>query len=291
MNDVAPLDPGLCREHVRRALAEDLGWGDVTTDALVPGTTRARGRIVSLAPATLAGIALAEEAFRQLDPVATFDQRVPDGTVIGAGQVVLDVHGAAGALLTAERTARNFLARLTGIATATARCVALARGCVVRTSRDTTPGLRALEHYAARVGGGAPYRAALDAGLIATTNHVQFTSGLATAVRCVIALQNDLPTTVEVRSLDEVDTALDAGARRLIFGAAWGPSLAAGVARVAGRALVDVIVADADAVASLDAATLQHVACVVVARMPCTGTPPAFTFIAEPDLAGGTSRG
>lgn len=286
MSDVTPLDPGLCREHVRRALAEDLGWGDVTTDAIVAVGHRARARIVASRRTMIAGAALAEEAFRQLDPLATIERRLDDGATAAEGDVVLDVSGSAGALLTAERTARNFLNRLSGIATMTQRCVTAARGCMVRSSRDTTPGLRAVEHYAVRVGGGAPYRAALDAAVVATANHVQFAPGLASAVRQVLALQADLPTSVEVRTVDEIDLAIEAGAHRLIFGPGWGVSLPDGVARAAGRASIDVIVADADALAAVPAEILGCVACVVVPGLTASATPSAFIFVAEPDDPG-----
>ena len=284
---VTPLDPGLCREHVRRALAEDLGWGDVTTDALVAGDRRARGCIVATQPALVAGVGLAEEAFRQLDPLATVGRRVPDGTKVAAGDVVLEVSGSAGAMLTAERTARNFVNRLTGIATLTEGCVAAARGCLVRSSRDTTPGLRALEHYAVRVGGGAPYRAALDAGVVATANHVRFAPGFATAVRQVLALQADLPTSVEVRTPDEIDVALEAGARRLIFGPDWAPACSRGSRAFAGGRPSILIVLGADHLASLPDEALRSVSCVVVPGLTASATPAGFVFVVDPERAGG----
>lgn len=287
MIDVTPLDPGLCREHVRRALAEDLGWGDVTTDALVTGAQRARARIVATHGAILAGIALAEEAFRQLDPLATTDRRADDGAPIAAGEVVLELRGSAGAVLTAERTARNFLNRLTGIATLTRECVDAARGCLVRSSRDTTPGVRALEHYAVRVGGGAPYRAALDAGVVATATHVQFAADLTSAVRQVLGLQADLPTTIEVRTLAEIEQALDAGAHRLIFGLGWTGQLPSGLGVVAGRAAVDLIVPDARALRELPDEILRLVACVVVPALTAAPPPAAFAFVASPEAPGG----
>lgn len=287
MNDGAPLDPGLCREHVRRALAEDLGWGDVTTEAVVARDRRARGRIVATRPALVAGVALAEEAFRQLDPLVVVGCRVPDATRVTAGQVVLEVTGSAGAVLTAERTARNFVDRLTGIATRTDACVAAARGCLVRSSRDTTPGMRALEHYAVRVGGGAPYRTALDTGVVVTATHVKFAPDVAGAVRRITPLQADLPTAVEVCSLDEIEAALGAGARRLLFGRSWGARLVEGLAIVRGRAAADLIVEDADHLASLPDEALQHVACVVVTSLTASATPAGFDFVADPDPAGG----
>src|SRR5688572_25142057 len=123
-----PLDPGLYREIVRRALAEDLGWGDVTTEATVDGAQRARGSIVAKSPCVIAGVDVAAEAFRQLDPAVTFTVRRRDGERCAPGDVVADVRGAAASMLTAERTALNLLQRMTGIATLTRRFVDAAGG-------------------------------------------------------------------------------------------------------------------------------------------------------------------
>jgi hypothetical protein len=166
--------------------------------------------------------------------------------------------------------------------------VDVARGCLVRSSRDTTPGVRALEHYAVRVGGGAPYRGALDAAVVATATHLQFATDLASGVRQVLALQADLPTTIEVRTPTEIEVALDAGAHRLVFGPAWEGDLAAGIGCVAGRAAIDVIVADEHGLAALSSETLHQVACVVVPALTASPAPVAFAFVAEPeDGAGG----
>lgn len=288
MSAVTPLDPGVCREHVRRALAEDLGWGDVTTDALVGGARRARACLIASRSMVVAGVALAEEAFRQLDPLASIVLGVEDGASLDEGGLVLEVSGNAGAILTAERTARNFIARLSGIATVTQRCVAAARGCVVRSSRDTTPGFRLLEHYAVRVGGGAPYRASLDAGVVATAQHLRFAPDLASGVRQVLALQVDQPMSIEVRDATEIDVALEAGARRLIFGPSWGARLAEGIAHAAGRATLDVVLPDEASVAAVPLATLQHVACVVVSGLTATASRGSFVFVVDPADPGGS---
>lgn len=288
MSAVTPLDPGVCREHVRRALAEDLGWGDVTSDALVASVRRARARLIAGRSTVIAGVALAEEAFRQLDPLASIVLGVEDGASLDEGGLVLEVSGNAGAILTAERTARNFIARLSGIATATQRCVAAARGCVVRSSRETTPGFRVLEHYAVRVGGGAPYRASLDAGVVATAQHLRFAPDLAAGVRQLLALQADLPMSVEVCDATDIDTAIDAGARRLVFGPGWGARLAEGIAHAAGRATLDVVLPDDEAVATVPFATLQHVACVVVTSLTAAVSPSAFAFVVDPLDPGGS---
>ncbi|HEY3885261.1 MAG TPA: hypothetical protein VGL62_08650, partial [Vicinamibacterales bacterium] len=140
-----PLDPALYREIVRRALAEDLGWGDVTTDAIVASDSRARGIILAKSSCVLAGIDVATEAFRQLDPGCALEGRAKDGDLCNAGEVVATVRGQTAAMLTAERTALNFLQRLSGIATFTRRFVDATGGAItILDTRKTTPTLRAL---------------------------------------------------------------------------------------------------------------------------------------------------
>ena len=180
----APLDPALYREIVRRALAEDLGWGDVTTDATVPAHLRAKGRLVVKSPCVLAGLAVAAEAFRQLDPGVAFVSRRADGDRCQPGDRVAEVAGFAGALLTAERCALNFLQRMSGIATLTREFVEAAGGdIVVLDTRKTTPTLRVLEKYAVRAGGGANHRATLDEIVLLKDNHIQLAGGVAEALR------------------------------------------------------------------------------------------------------------
>src|SRR5262249_60218728 len=127
-----PMDPALYREVVRRALAEDLGWGDVATDAIVPGELRARGVILCKSDCVIAGIDVAAEAFTQLDPGCVFDRKVKDGDRCKRGETVGEVRGQAAAMLTAERTALNFLQRLSGIATLTRQFVDTTGGRVTR---------------------------------------------------------------------------------------------------------------------------------------------------------------
>ena len=161
-----PLDAALYRELVRRALAEDLGWGDVTTEATVDPALRARGIILAKCDCVIAGLDVAAEAFRQLDPGAAFTiARATTAIAATSGTVVAEVRGSAAAMLTAERTALNFLQRLSGIATLTRRFVDAAGGTIiVLDTRKTTPTLRALEKYAVRAGGGTNHRDGLDDG-------------------------------------------------------------------------------------------------------------------------------
>ena len=144
-----PLDPSVYRQIVRRALAEDLGWGDVTTEATVGAEVRGHGTVVVKAPCVLAGLDVAAEVFRQLDPAVHITLRNRDGDRTEPGAVAAEVRGAAALMLTAERTALNFLQRLSGIATLTRRYVDAAGGRItVLDTRKTTPTLRALEKYA-----------------------------------------------------------------------------------------------------------------------------------------------
>ena len=208
-----PLDPALYREIVRRALAEDMRWGDLTTDATMSSGQRASGEILVKAPCVLAGLEVAVEAFEQLDPHVDVDRRRQDGDACEAGERVARVTGFAAALLTAERTALNFLQRLSGIATLSRRYVEAAAGRItILDTRKTTPTLRPLEKYAVRAGGGVNHRLGLDDGLLIKENHIRLVGSLVEAVKRVREAGHDMPVEVEAESLEEVVAALDAGA-------------------------------------------------------------------------------
>jgi nicotinate-nucleotide pyrophosphorylase (carboxylating) len=235
------LDPALYREVVRRALAEDLGWGDVTTEAIVPPDLRARGSIVARSACVIAGLAVAAEAFRQLDPACVFHAHVADGQPCSAGVCVAEVEGLAGSMLTAERTALNFLERLSGIATLTRRFVDQTAGrVVVLDTRKTTPTLRALEQYAVRAGGGANHRGSLDVGVTVKRNHLGLAGSVAEAVRRMAAANPDMPIEVEVHSLTEADAAVSAGASVIVADRLSVDDLRELVRRSRGRAQVAV---------------------------------------------------
>jgi nicotinate-nucleotide pyrophosphorylase (carboxylating) len=208
----APLDPASYREIVRRALAEDVRWGDVTTEAVVPSELRATGVIAVRAPCVLAGLDVATECFRQLDPHVRVDEARRDGERCESGSELVRLEGRAATLLTAECTALNFLRRLTGIATLTREFADAGGGRItVLDTRQTTPTLRALETYAVRVGGGVNHRVGLDDGVLVGANHVRIAGGIDEAVRRVRAANAELPIEMEVRTLDDVDAALEAG--------------------------------------------------------------------------------
>ena len=207
-------------ELVDRALAEDVGSGDVTTEATVGAGARARAIVVQKAPGVIAGLDAAEAVFRRLD-AGCMIERGPEGQWREAGAEVLRAEGLARALLTGERTALNFLQRLSGVATLTARTVSRVREAggtaTVLDTRKTTPGLRGLEKAAVVLGGGANHRHGLFDAVLVKENHVALAGGVAEAVRRVRAARRDLPVEIEVRDPAELDAALEAGADRLLL--------------------------------------------------------------------------
>jgi nicotinate-nucleotide pyrophosphorylase (carboxylating) len=236
----APLEPALYREAVRRALAEDLGWGDVTTEATVNPSLHARGVILAKCDCVIAGLDVAAEAFRQLDPAAAFVQRVRDSARVASGTVIADVRGSAAAMLTAERTALNFLQRLSGIATLTRRYVdAAAGGIIILDTRKTTPTLRALEKYAVRAGGGINHRAGLDDGILIKDNHIRLGGGVAEVVRKMKAARQEMPIEIEAQSLQQVDEAIAAAADIILIDNLPIEEVREAVRRIAGRAKVE----------------------------------------------------
>ena len=181
MNATYPwLDPQL----VALALAEDIGRGDVTTQACVPAMAQARGQIVARQGGIIAGLPLVAAVFRQVDDIVAVEVLVQDGTHVSAGTVLAALHGPARSLLTGERVALNFLGRLAGIATLTAQCVAAIAGtnAAIVDTRKTTPGLRAVEKYAVRMGGGQNHRFGLDDGILIKDNHIAASGGITAAV-------------------------------------------------------------------------------------------------------------
>jgi nicotinate-nucleotide pyrophosphorylase (carboxylating) len=236
-----PLDPALYRELVRRALAEDFGRGDVTTDAVIDRDRRGRAVLLAKSPCVIAGLDVAAETFRQLDPVVAISVYRQDGEWCEPGVEVAEVRGAASALLTAERTALNFLQRLSGIATVTRKFVDAADGrIIVLDTRKTTPGLRALEKYAVRAGGGVNHRGGLDQGILIKDNHIRLAGSVGEAVARMRAARLEMPTEVEAQSLAQVDDALGAGADIILLDNMTTPEIIEAVKRCAGRARTEV---------------------------------------------------
>jgi nicotinate-nucleotide pyrophosphorylase (carboxylating) len=224
-------------ELVTRALAEDVGDGDVTTAATVPADARARATITQKAPGVVFGLDAAEQTFRSLDPDVALERLVDEG-VWRKGGPVLRIEGSARAILTAERTALNFLQRLSGVATLTARCVQAVDGTGVKIldTRKTTPGLRALEKAAVAAGGGTIYRAGLYDAILIKENHSALAGGVGEAVRRAATFAPELELEVECSTLEEVDEALQAGARRILLDNMNTDQLREAVRHVAGRA-------------------------------------------------------
>jgi nicotinate-nucleotide pyrophosphorylase (carboxylating) len=236
----APLDPALYREAVRRALAEDLGWGDVTTEATVDPLMRARGVIVAKCECVLAGLDVAAEAFRQLDPGAVFSSAGADGDRCLPGTIVAEVRGSAAAMLTAERTALNFLQRLSGVATITRRFVDAAGGAItILDTRKTTPTLRALEKYAVRAGGGTNHRSGLDDGILIKDNHIRLAGGVTEVVRRMKAAHQEMLIEIEAQSLEQVDAAVAAGADVILLDNLPLEETREAVRRIGGRAKIE----------------------------------------------------
>jgi nicotinate-nucleotide pyrophosphorylase (carboxylating) len=230
-------------ELIEAALAEDVGDGDATTAATVHEAARGRATLTQKAPGVISGLGLAAEVFRHLDPSAELELG-PEGVWREAGAVVLVVEGRARALLTAERTALNFLGRLSGIATLTARVVSSVRGAggtaQLLDTRKTTPGLRRLEKAAVAHGGGVNHRAGLYDAVLIKENHSALAGGVDVAVRRAREARPDLPLTVEVRDDAEIDAALEAGAPRLLLDNMTPDEVREAVARIGGRAEIEV---------------------------------------------------
>src|SRR3954464_5883072 len=226
---------------IDRALAEDVGAGDVTTAATVPEGARARATIRQKAPGVISGLAAAVEVFRRLDPDARIERLGPEGEWREAGAPVLRVEGSARGLLTAERTALNFLGRLSGIATKTARIVRAVGpgGARILDTRKTTPGMRMLEKRAVADGGGVNHRIGLFDFILIKENHAALAGGVGEAVRRARAARPDLPLAVEVRDAAEIDEALAAGAPRLLLDNMTPDQVRDAVAQVRGRAVLE----------------------------------------------------
>jgi nicotinate-nucleotide pyrophosphorylase (carboxylating) len=236
-----PLDAGAYRELVRRALAEDFGWGDVTTEGVIDPKQKARAIILAKSRCVIAGLDIASEAFRQLDPVVAVAVKRKDGDLCDAGTTVAEYEGHAAALLTAERTALNFMQRLSGIATLTRQFVDAAAGRItVLDTRKTTPLLRMIEKYAVRAGGGVNHRSGLDDGILIKDNHIRLAGGVGNAVSGMRKKTREMPTEVEAQSLAEVDEALAAGADIILLDNLSTPDILAAVAKCRGRAKTEI---------------------------------------------------
>ncbi|HKO88926.1 MAG TPA: carboxylating nicotinate-nucleotide diphosphorylase [Burkholderiales bacterium] len=228
---------------VRAALAEDLGRaGDITSAAIFPPGTQMRAVMATRKPGILAGIQTARLAFRLIDPLLDIQMLKQDGEKLAPGDRVLQVSGDARAILAAERVALNFVCRLSGIATATAALVEAARPHKARIActRKTTPGLRALEKYGVRVGGGVNHRYGLDDAVLIKDNHIAVAGGVRVAIeRARAAIGHLVKIEVEIDTLAQLDEALAAGVDAVLLDNMQPEQLREAVRKVAGRATVE----------------------------------------------------
>jgi nicotinate-nucleotide pyrophosphorylase (carboxylating) len=237
----APLAPESYRDLVARALAEDIGSGDITTASTVDGGRRAGSVLLAKSRCVIAGLDVAAEAFRQLDPGVDIRILRRDGTLCESGDAIAHIDGRVAALLTAERTALNFLQRMTGIATLTRQFVDAAAGRImVLDTRKTTPLMRALEKYAVRAGGGVNHRFGLADGVLIKDNHVRLAGGVCAAVERMRASNPDLPIEVEAQSSSEVADALQAGADIILLDNLSTPEIIEAVRQCRGRAKTEI---------------------------------------------------
>ncbi|CAN7152779.1 carboxylating nicotinate-nucleotide diphosphorylase [Mesorhizobium amorphae] len=243
MTSLAPLPQIIMEPIVRSALLEDLGRaGDITSDAIIPADCKATLALNARQAGVVAGLDLVMFAFLLVDPGISIQLRCPEGGKVSAGQTIAIVNGPARSLLTAERTALNFLCKLSGIATATATLVNAVRShnAKIVCTRKTTPGLRVLEKYAVRAGGGANHRFALDDAVLIKDNHIAIAGDIRTAIeRARSAIGHMVKIEVEVDRLDQLEIALTAGVDAVLLDNMSVEDLAQAVAMVGGRAITE----------------------------------------------------
>ncbi|MGH6847234.1 MAG: carboxylating nicotinate-nucleotide diphosphorylase [Methylocella sp.] len=238
-----PLARIMVEPLVRAALLEDLGRaGDITTDAIVPAGLAARAALVAREKGVVAGLDLAKLAFELIDPNIAMQVECDEGATVAPSGVIARITGPARGILSAERTALNFLGHLSGIASATASIVAAVRGTKAKIvcTRKTTPGLRAVEKYAVRAGGGANHRFGLDDAILIKDNHIAIAGGIAQALRRARAAAGHLvKIEVEIDNLDQLKEALGEGADAVLLDNMSLDRLAKAVAIVDGRAMTE----------------------------------------------------
>jgi nicotinate-nucleotide pyrophosphorylase (carboxylating) len=227
---------------IAAVLAEDVGAGDLTTDAIVPAAQTAVGRIVLREPGVICGLDEAAAVFHELDPGLCVEPAVADGAAVDAVPfAAARLTGSARAILTGERTALNLLQRMSGIATATRRYVLAVEGtgCQILDTRKTAPGLRALDKRAVRLGGGTNHRSALDDAVLIKDNHIAIAGGIAAAVTAVRSVRPGTAVEVEVDTLEQLDEALTTGAEAVLLDNMDVTTMAEAVRRTAGRARLE----------------------------------------------------
>jgi nicotinate-nucleotide pyrophosphorylase (carboxylating) len=226
---------------IRLALAEDIGSGDVTTGSILPPEVRMQGCILAKQAGIVAGLDVAEAVYRQLDPDVEFDALVEEGSRVSSGERLATVRGRAQSLLTAERTALNYLGRMSGIATLTRQFVDLVAGtkAIILDTRKTTPGLRQVDKLAVRRGGGSNHRMGLYDMILIKDNHIDAAGSITAAVDKARAAASGLEIEVETRTLADVREALRLGVERILLDNMPIGMMAEAVSLVAGRAKLE----------------------------------------------------
>lgn len=242
-DSLAPLPRPLVATAVAEALAEDLGLvGDVTTNATVPADAQSTALLRARAPGFVSGLALARAAFHALDPALAFTVTKPDGSIVAYGDTIAEISGSARAILSAERVALNFMGRMSGIATLTARYVAAVAGtrAAIVDTRKTTPGLRAFEKYAVRCGGGRNHRIGLFDAILIKDNHIIAASGLEKAIKAARDHAGHiLKIEVEVDTLEQLERVLQHSVDAVLLDNMSPETLKKAVTMVAGRSLTE----------------------------------------------------
>jgi len=224
------------------ALREDIGDGDITTTSIIRSPVSAAARLIAQQRLVLAGLDIVQRVFEKLDPEVRVRKNHDDGEVVGTGEVILEIEGSAAALLAGERIALNFIQRLSGIATLTESFVARVRSCPVKIcdTRKTTPGWRALEKYAVKMGGGTNHRIGLFDAVLIKDNHIKAAGSIEEAVRRVKGkLPAGFPIEVETRTLEEVREALSIGVNTIMLDNMSTPLMREAVTLIDKRALIE----------------------------------------------------
>ena len=238
---MSPELPAEISQYISRALEEDIGSGDVTTDTIVPVNASLRGRIVAKEDGVVAGLEIASEVLLTLNQSVNFAARVEDGTTVTRGTVLADLDGPARALLTGERIALNFLGRMSGIATLTRKFVDAVSStkAVILDTRKTAPGLRLTDKLAVRLGGGQNHRTGLFDMVLIKDNHIDFAGSITAAVERVRGSGTKLEIEVETRTLDNVREALALGVERILLDNMSSSTMREAVAICDGRAKLE----------------------------------------------------
>ncbi len=240
MKNIPPL---ILEPLVRMALAEDLGrGGDITSDNVIPATARAHVVMASRQEGIIAGLDAAETAFKLVDPLLTVKRLVPEGAEVKAGDEIMEVAGCARSILAAERVALNFVGRLSGIATLTHKMVTAVGNhkAKICSTRKTTPGLRALEKYAVKIGGGMNHRLGLDDAVLIKDNHIAIAGGVTVALRrAKEGIGHMVKIEIEVDTLAQLQEALEEGTDAVMLDNMSLEDMATAVKMTAGRAIVE----------------------------------------------------